>query len=125
GYSNRGRGGARVGGAGPHGHRGDGDVMRFGDKLAELFGADRVRPEVPLAGMTTFRVGGPAEWLIETRTSDEIVAALRVAHQEGVSTTILGGGSNVLVSDAGIRGLVIRPRGGGIQLPRARPLRAY
>jgi len=98
--------------------------MRFGDKLAELFGADRVRPEVPLAGMTTFRVGGPAEWLIETRTSDEIVAALRVAHQEGVSTTILGGGSNVLVSDAGIRGLVIRPRGGEVQLLDAGHVRA-
>ena len=36
-----------------------------------------LRPDVPLAPLTTFRVGGPAEWLIETRNSDEIVAALR------------------------------------------------
>ncbi len=89
--------------------------MRFVDTLAAMFGAERVKQKVPLAGMTTFRVGGPAEWLIETRTSDEIVAALQAAHREGAPTTILGGGSNVLVSDAGIRGLVIRPRGGQIQ----------
>ena len=44
----------------------------------------------------------------------ELVAALRVANQLGIRATMLGGGSNVLVSDAGVRGLVIRPRGGEI-----------
>ena len=74
--------------------------------------------------MTTFRVGGPAEWLIETRTSGEVVAALGLAARAGVSVTMLGGGSNVLVSDAGVRGLVIRPRGGGIALEDAGHVRA-
>jgi UDP-N-acetylmuramate dehydrogenase len=64
--------------------------------------------------LTTFRVGGPADWLVEPTTSDEIVTALKLASDAGVETTILGGGSNVLVSDAGIRGLVIRPRGGAV-----------
>lgn len=83
----------------------------LGEELTTRFGA-RVRTEVPLAPLTTFRVGGPADWLVETRSSDELVAALRIAARHGAPVTLLGGGSNVLVSDAGVRGLVIRPRGG-------------
>ena len=80
------------------------------------FGPDRLRCGAPLAPLTTFRVGGPADWLLETRSSDEILTALRLASRAGVPVTMLGGGSNVLVSDAGVRGLVIRPRGGEVTL---------
>jgi UDP-N-acetylmuramate dehydrogenase len=83
----------------------------FETVLREAFGS-RVRAHAPLAPLTTFRVGGPAEWLLETRNSDEIVAATALAARAGVGVTLLGGGSNVLIADAGIRGLVIRPRGG-------------
>ncbi len=76
---------------------------------------DRLQTRAPLARLTTFRVGGPADWLIETRTADEIEAALSVARAEQVPVTLLGGGSNVLIADAGIRGLVIRIRGGEVQ----------
>ena len=82
--------------------------------LSDALGAGRVRANAPLAPLTTFRVGGSADWLVETRSSVELVAALRVANQLGIRATMLGGGSNVLVSDAGVRGLVIRPRGGEI-----------
>jgi UDP-N-acetylmuramate dehydrogenase len=85
----------------------------FARSLKGTFG-DRVRRAAPLAPLTTFRVGGPADWLIETSTSDEIVAALRLAAAAAVPVTMLGGGSNVLVSDQGVRGLVIRPRGGAV-----------
>jgi UDP-N-acetylmuramate dehydrogenase len=88
-------------------------VTAFQSAMRDAFG-DRVRAGVPLAPMTTFRVGGPAEWLLETRHSDEIVAALRIAHAAGVAVTMLGGGSNVLIADAGVRGLVIRTRGGDV-----------
>jgi UDP-N-acetylmuramate dehydrogenase len=84
----------------------------FGDQLIRTFGAERVRSDVPLGPLTTFGVGGPADWLLETRSSDEIVRALELAAEVGVRVTILGGGSNVLVSDDGVRGLVLRPRGG-------------
>jgi UDP-N-acetylmuramate dehydrogenase len=84
------------------------------ESLRAAFGADRVRSRVPLAPFTTLRVGGPADWFIETRSSDEIVTALTLAHVAGVLVTVLGGGSNVLVSDAGVRGLVIRTRGGAV-----------
>jgi UDP-N-acetylmuramate dehydrogenase len=89
-------------------------VSAFDAALRSAFGAERVGTHVPLAAFTTFKVGGPAEWFVETRSSDDIVIALALARAAGVRVTILGGGSNVLVADAGVRGLVIRPRGGDI-----------
>lgn len=88
-------------------------MSAFGDALHAAFGG-RVRADAALAPLTTFRVGGPADWLVETKSSDEIVQALQIARAADVRVTMLGGGSNVLVADAGIRGLVIRPRAGDI-----------
>jgi UDP-N-acetylmuramate dehydrogenase len=90
------------------------DTAPFEEALASAFGTARVRRNAPLAPFTTFRVGGPADWLIETRSGDEIVSALSLARRAGVAVTVLGGGSNVLVSDSGVRGLVLRPKGGDI-----------
>lgn len=89
-------------------------MTTVGESLRAAFGSDRVHAGVPLGPLTTFRVGGPAEWFLETRSSDEIVTALRLAHACGTAVTLIGGGSNMLVSDAGVRGLVIRTRGGTI-----------
>jgi UDP-N-acetylmuramate dehydrogenase len=89
--------------------------VTFPDGMASRFGAERLRTDVPLAPFTTFKVGGPAQWLLETTGTEEIVDALRISHRSGVRVTILGGGSNVLIADGGIRGLVIRPRGGQIE----------
>jgi len=86
----------------------------FGVALQDLLGSDRVKRHVPLHDLTTFRVGGPADWLVEPRSSEETIAALSLARRHGVPVTILGGGSNVLVADAGVRGLVLRPRGGEV-----------
>jgi len=99
-------------------------VTGFASAVQAAFGAGRVRANVALAPLTTFRVGGPAEWLLEARSSDEIVRALRLAREASVPATILGGGSNVLVADRGIRGLVIRPRGGDVRAEDDRHLRA-
>lgn len=86
----------------------------FTSALTDAFGLERVRRDAPLGPYTTFHVGGPAEWMVETRSSEEIMVALRIAHEAGVRVVLLGGGSNVLVSDEGVRGLVLRPRGGAI-----------
>jgi len=90
-------------------------VSALASAAQAAFGPDRLQANVPLAPLTTFRVGGPAEWLIETRSSDEIVRALHLARDARLPVTLLGGGSNVLVSDSGVRGLVIRPRGGEVR----------
>jgi UDP-N-acetylmuramate dehydrogenase len=97
--------------------------MTFLDELASRFG-DRVRAGVPLAPYTTFRVGGPADAFLETRSSDELLAAIAIASGAGVPITLLGGGSNVLVSDRGVRGLVIHPRHGQIARQEADTVRA-
>lgn len=89
-----------------------------------VFGTGRLVAGASLARLTTFRTGGPAEWLFEARSAEELVQALRLADSVGVATTILGGGSNVLVSDAGIRGLVIRTRGGTVREDGAGRVRA-
>lgn len=96
----------------------------FDRALVDEFGADRVLRQSPLAPLTTFHVGGPADWLLEARSSREIVAALQLARRFDVPVTMLGGGSNVLVSDTGIRGLVIRPRGGHIERVESDRVRA-
>ncbi len=82
--------------------------------MEEAFGAARVIRDAPLAPFTTFKVGGPADVLLETRSADEIVRAFAIARAHGAKVTILGGGSNVLVADSGIRGLVIRTKGGEV-----------
>jgi UDP-N-acetylmuramate dehydrogenase len=86
------------------------------DELTQALGADRVRRDVPLAPLTTLKVGGPADFVVEPQSAEEIVAVLRIAHRQAVPVTVLGGGSNVLISDRGIRGVVIRPRGGTISM---------
>jgi UDP-N-acetylmuramate dehydrogenase len=89
-------------------------VSDVGAQLEQRFGADRVQRHVPLAPMTTFKVGGPADLFLETQGEGDIIDALKIAHACGVKVTILGGGSNVLIADGGIRGLVIRPKGGAV-----------
>lgn len=98
--------------------------MAFDDELAAAFGRDRVRAQAPLAPLTTFKVGGPAEWLLEARDAGEIQRAIAMARRAGVSVTVLGGGSNVLVSDAGVKGLVLRVRGGDVRRAGAGVVRA-
>ena len=76
--------------------------------IAEL--QTRARRSESLARHTTARIGGPAELLIETRTVDELVSVAQRADELHLPYTVLGGGANVLVSDAGVRGLVILNR---------------
>ena len=84
-------------------------------RLAKAFGAEHVHREVPLAPLTTFKVGGPAEWLVDVHRCEEVEQAIAIAKDAGVRVTVLGGGSNVLVADAGVRGIVIRVHGGEVR----------
>lgn len=64
--------------------------------------------DVPLAPFTWFRVGGPAQYLIQPRRRDELIAVVRTCHEQGIPLRILGGGSNLLVREQGVKGVVIR-----------------
>jgi len=69
---------------------------------------DRARPAEPLARYTSFRIGGPADLLVLPDTADELAHVLATAAAFGVRLTLLGGGSNVLVGDGGMRGVVVK-----------------
>ena len=64
--------------------------------------------EVPLAPYTTFQIGGPARWFAEAVSEADIVAGIAFADRRQLPLFVLGGGSNLLVSDAGFPGLVLR-----------------
>lgn len=68
----------------------------------------------PLAPLTTFKVGGEAEYFVEVRSEEELEVSLNSAKEMGEPVTILGGGSNVLLPDAGVKGLTIKIAIGGI-----------
>jgi UDP-N-acetylmuramate dehydrogenase len=78
------------------------------EQAMESLGA---RAEEPMNRHTTLHVGGPAEWYLEAESMDDISVARIVARSRGLPVTILGNGSNLLVADRGIRGLVIKPSG--------------
>ena len=67
-----------------------------------------VERDVPLAPRTTFRVGGTADLFFAVRNERELERAVRFARERELAIAVLGGGSNVLISDAGIRGLVVQ-----------------
>lgn len=79
-------------------------------------GEERVKLNEPLSRHTTLQIGGPADLLYETRDSGELIKAVRLAQSFGIPLTIIGGGSNILVSDLGIRGLVVKNIGGKIHI---------
>ncbi len=71
---------------------------------------DRARRDEPLANHTTLRLGGPADVWLAVESVIELVGAVRLAREHGIPLFILGGGANLLISDRGIRGLVIQNR---------------
>ena len=81
------------------------DRARFIQAAARL--GSSVTEREPLARHTTFRIGGPADLYAAATTIDQLAALTELAAKHGIPITVLGGGSNVLVSDAGVRGLVI------------------
>ena len=74
-------------------------------------GGVTIQENVSLAQYTTLGVGGAARWFVETGDEEEILAALRFARAQGVRHFLLGGGSNLLVSDEGFNGVVVRLTG--------------
>lgn len=68
------------------------------------------RAEEPLAKHTSFRIGGPAEWMLFPKTIDQLRSALAVLHRCETRPIILGAGTNVLAPDEGVRGAVIVTR---------------
>lgn len=81
------------------------------EKLYAFAERERVLTNEPLARHTTFRVGGPADVLFLPKNAEEVERALKVCREEGEECLVIGNGSNLLVRDGGVRGLVIKLAG--------------
>jgi UDP-N-acetylmuramate dehydrogenase len=89
------------------------------DRLAAERGI-RLEADAPIGPLTTLRVGGLADRLVTVESVGAFIAALELARDAGVPAGVLGKGSDLVVADAGIRGLVIRNRAGAIDLDAMR-----
>ena len=81
---------------------------KFEHRLEQAVGAERIFREEPMKLHTTFRIGGPAQYLVAPRTKEEVQEVVRLCREEGMPWYIIGNGSNLLVSDKGYRGVVIQ-----------------
>jgi UDP-N-acetylmuramate dehydrogenase len=84
------------------------DIGGLGRDLVERFGTDRVRLGAPLGPLTTFKVGGPADILIGVDSVEDLSLVVAMTAARRAPLSVIGGGSNLLVSDAGVRGVVVR-----------------
>ena len=78
-----------------------------------------IRENVPLAPLTTLGVGGPAGYFIEATTENEVAEAVEFAQLQELPLFVLGGGSNVVVADSGLSGVVLKISIGGVSLSKA------
>ena len=76
---------------------------------------DRVKENVSLAPYTSARIGGPADILITAESADELARIIKLLQKQEIDYLMLGGGSNVLVSDKGVRGVVVLNRAKGVR----------
>ena len=83
------------------------------EKIKEIIGQDGdVRLYEPLSKHTTLRVGGPAQFWVEPRNEQSFGELIRYCRRENIPLFVIGRGSNLLVRDGGIRGVVVHPAGG-------------
>ncbi len=69
-----------------------------------------MHPDIPLKNFTTMRLGGPAQYMVEVRTPEEVAAVYQSAAAQSLPVFVLGGGSNVIANDSGYKGIVLRMR---------------
>lgn len=82
-------------------------ISELKERLLEQLPAYEIFSEEPLSKHTSFRIGGPAELMVFPRSVKDLSHAVKTAHEMGIRPYILGGGTNVLAPDEGLRGVVI------------------
>src|SRR3989344_571669 len=84
--------------------------------IVNALGKNRVELEKPLKQFTSLKIGGPADLFYKAQNTKELVLALKYAKKYGIPFFILGGGTNLLISDRGFRGIVIKNETAEIKL---------
>lgn len=80
--------------------------MDFYSELQKI--CESVKKDEPMSDHTTFKIGGAADYMVMPKNTDEIIKTIEICKKENIPYTVLGNGSNVLVSDRGIEGVVIK-----------------
>ena len=80
--------------------------QNFYDKLNNVIAKDSILLDEPMSRHTTFRVGGPADFFVTPKAKEEVRDVIRICKEAGMPYYIIGNGSNLLVSDAGYRGVI-------------------
>ena len=78
------------------------------ENLEKIITKERIKQNEPMSKHTSFKIGGPAEFFIKILSIEELQKILEFAKKEKIKITILGNGSNILVADKGIQGIVIK-----------------
>lgn len=79
----------------------------FYNKLKSIVTPEQIFEKEPMKNHTTFRIGGPADWFVTPVNGEQVAELVKLGKEEGMEIYIIGNGSNLLVGDKGIRGLVI------------------
>ena len=82
--------------------------QNFYDKLNNVIAKDSILIDEPMSRHTTFRVGGPADFFVTPKAKEEVRDVIRICKEAGMLYYIIGNGSNLLVSDAGYRGVIVQ-----------------
>ena len=82
--------------------------QNFYDKLNNVIAKDSILIDEPMSRHTTFRVGGPADFFVTPKAKEELRDVVRICKEAGMPYYIIGNGSNLLVSDAGYRGVIVQ-----------------
>lgn len=76
--------------------------------IEKIISKDRIYLNEPMSKHTSFKIGGPAECLVKVKSKEELKQILELSEKENIDLTIIGNGSNILVSDEGIKGIVLK-----------------
>lgn len=82
--------------------------LKLYEQLCRIAGKEHVYPDEPMKKHVTFRIGGPADFLVTPHEAEEVAKLIQYCREEEIPWYLLGNGSNLLVSDQGVRGVVIQ-----------------
>ncbi len=82
--------------------------IQFAEQLEKIVGVGRLKVQEPMRAHTTFRIGGPADYFVTPGTREQVQSLIRLCGKEQMPYCIIGNGSNLLVGDKGVRGVVIQ-----------------
>lgn len=84
------------------------ETLEIVNQLEKEISKDNIKINEPMKNYTSFKIGGPAEVLVKIKNIEELQTMLKISDQNNIPLTIIGNGSNILVSDKGIKGIVAK-----------------